>query len=81
MWKRIKEMGVKLEEIKQRWNDDVFQYHIKRLNLNPSFEENEVRSLLLLGIDETPNFTQPELNMKIKDLLSSKKHLKMEFDR
>jgi len=80
MWERIKNIGMKIENLKERWNNDVYQYHIKRLKLNPIFEENKVKDLFLLGIEDLPNFTQQELDLKIKDLIS-KKHIKMEYER
>ena len=73
---------MKIENLKERWNNDIYQYHIKRLKLNPIFKENKVKDLFLLGIEDLPNFTQQELDLKVKDLISkNKKTTKMKNEK
>jgi len=76
MTKRLVEMGIKLNEIKNRWEDDIIKYYRTRAKLNPVFEENTLGDLLRIFPD-IPSFTMLEMDMKIKDLFTQE-HIKEE---
>lgn len=74
--KRLKELCKQLKRLNDRFYNEVEQYHIKKLGLNPSFPENTLGELCKLYPSLT--CTKEELSMKPNELLT-KKHIKKQF--